>query len=99
MICLNSGWDSLRKKLRMNEMKRFLVFLCASLLFWGVLIFSLDFDLTHDTVISPLQSHSKDISTITLPSEKWTIPEPAQMFFLGSGLIGVGVFVRRRFKK
>jgi hypothetical protein len=27
------------------------------------------------------------------------VPEPATMFLLGSGLIGIGVFVRRRFKK
>jgi hypothetical protein len=27
------------------------------------------------------------------------VPEPATMFLLGSGLIGIGAFVRRRFKK
>ena len=80
-------------------MKKYLVFLCTLLLFGGVLIFFVDFGPTRDIAIGPLQSHSGDISTITLPSEKWTIPEPAQMFLLGSGLIGVGVFVRRKFKK
>jgi hypothetical protein len=32
-------------------------------------------------------------------AEPTPVPEPATMFLLGSGLIGVGVFVRRRFKK
>jgi len=83
----------------MAGVKRYLVFLSTLLLFGSVLIFFVDFAPTRDIAIDTLQSHSGDISTTTLPSKKWMIPEPATMFLLGSGLIGIGIFVRRRFKK
>jgi hypothetical protein len=84
----------------MGEVKRCLVFLSTLLLFGSILIFFVDFGPSRDIGIGTLQSHSGDITTTaTLTSEKWTMPEPAKMFLVGSGLIGVGVFVRKKFKK
>jgi hypothetical protein len=37
--------------------------------------------------------------TITQAGQAAPVPEPATMFLLGSGLIGIGVFVRKRFKR
>ena len=79
-------------------MKRYLVLLCASLLFVGLFTFWFDFDPIHDIAFGTHQTYTGDTTT-TPPTEKWTIPEPARMFLLGSGLIGVGVFVRRKFKR
>jgi hypothetical protein len=84
----------------MAGVKRCLVFLWTLLLFGSIFIFFVDLGPSHEIGIGTLQSHTKDISiTATLTTEKWTISEPAKMLLVGSGLIGVGVFVRRKFKK
>ena len=48
--------------------------------------------LTGATITGKLQQASATIAPAP-------VPEPATMFLLGSGLIGIGVFVRKRFKR
>lgn len=52
-----------------------------------------------DTVNKSWNAWNEDLSVATEKGNKYPVPEPATMLLLGSGLLGIGVFVRRRFKK
>ena len=71
--------------------------------------FTFDFTLSSDGTLNltsmPFKAGYYDLEKGKIKENKLSIdlgapiPEPATMFLLGSGLIGVGIFVWRRFKK
>ena len=52
-----------------------------------------------DSINKTWNAWNEDLSVLTEKGDKYPVPEPATMLLLGSGLIGLAGYARKRFKK
>ena len=77
-------------------MKKIFMFLCIVIMFFGIV------GCPGDNEANPVAPQSfKSIPLTTAPSDTGPsiIQEPATLLLLGSGLVGLAIFGRKRFKK
>ena len=82
-------------------MKKLFILLCIVILFFGIVgCPSSDDPFPTSNIVEKIGSDTSDlVQNPQVGDDTSAVPEPATLLLIGSGLVGLGVFGRKRFKK